>query len=346
MKRAVAGAIFLLVLVVGCNAAARLKVLQAPSSPAASAHGYIPAVESVARPPFQKGVDVDVYTYPGQNFPMTAAAVVSYVKKLGANSIAISFPFFMSGPRSLRVFATKRTPTPGQLASIVQAAEGAGLYVSLRPLLDEGSLGKSRVLWRPVNLAAWFGHYWRFLRPYVRMAQANKVPQFVVGAEFSQFGRSPLWNRLDRKVASVFTGRLVYSNNDTTNLSRASGGLVALKGVDLYHPIHPPFLRGWKAFDRYLPHGAIATEVGIAAVNGAWAKPWVHRWPASKLNLTMQSRWFTAACKAAMDTRLGGIYFWALPFSARPTGPTLKDEGAWANSPGAAAIARCYLGHA
>lgn len=343
MKRAVAGAVFLLVLVVGCNAAARLRVLHAPSPPASASPGFR-AVAAVAKPVFQKGIDVDVYTYHGQDFPSTADSVVSYVKKLGANSISISFPFFMSGPRSLRVFATKRTPTPEQLATLVRSAEVAGLYVSLRPLLDESSLGKSRVSWRPLDLAAWFNNYWKFLKPYVRMAQTNRVPEFIVGAEFSEFGRSPLWNSLDRKISTIYSGALAYSNNDTGHLSRTTGGVVALKGIDLYHPIQPPFLPGWKAFDRQLPHGAVATEVGIAAVNGAWAKPWVHRWPAVRLSPTVQARWFTAACKAAMATGLGGIYFWSLPFSSSLTGPTLKDQGSWANSAGAAAITRCYRG--
>ncbi len=342
MKKFVAGALFLLVLVVSCDAAARLKVLHAASLPASPT--AVPLIGPMARPAFQRGVDVDAYTYRGQNFPATAADVVAYARKLGANSISISFPYYMNGPSSLRVFGTSRTPSPAELASLVRAAEAAGLYVSLRPLLDEGSLGKSRVTWRPVSLAGWFRNYWLFLKPYVRMAQANNVPEFIVGAEFSEFGRSPLWNRLDRQISGIFHGTLEYSNNDTTNLSRTSGGLAALKGVDLYHPIAPPFLAGWEAFDRRLPRGVVATEVGIAAVNGAWAKPWVHRWPATSLNPIVQARWFAAACKAAVVTGLRGIYFWSLPFGTHFPGPTLDYQGAWGNSAGASAIARCFRG--
>lgn len=337
-----AGTILFLLLVVSCNAAAHLKSLQAPLPRRSTA--LIRPFVAVPRPSFQRGVDVDAYTYSGQDISLAAAAVVAYARKLNANSISISVPYFMSGPSSLRVFATSRTPSPSQLSVLVQYAENAGMYVSIRPLLDEYSLGKSRVTWRPVNLAAWFENYWLFLEPYLRMAQLDKVPEFIVGAEFSRFGRSPLWNGLDRKILTVFHGTLAYSNNDTTGLSAASGGLLAVKAVDIYHPIAPPFLRGWRAFDRHLPKGAVATEVGIAAVDGAWAQPWVHRWRVTSLNPMVQARWFTAACQAAIATGLQGIYFWSLPLGARFPGPTLADQGNWGDSAGAAAIARCFRG--
>jgi hypothetical protein len=174
------------------------------------------------------------------------------------------------------------------------------------------------------------------------MAQTNRVGEFIVGAEFARFGNSRRWNGLDRAVAKIFHGRLAYSNNDTTGLSRASGGRVAVKTIDAYHPIHPPFLRGWESFDRRLPARAVLTEVGISALDGAWRQPWVHRARGMRVDPNVQVRWFTAACRAAIATGLRGIYFWALPLSTRFPGPTSSTPGAWAHSPGAAAIARCF----
>jgi hypothetical protein len=191
-------------------------------------------------------------------------------------------------------------------------------------------------------MAAWFASYQRFLMPYARMAQANKVGEFIVGAEFAKFGNSPRWDSLDRALAKVFHGELAYSNNDTTGLSRSSGGRFTFKTIDAYHPIHPPFLPGWKSFDRQLPSDTVLTEVGIAAIDGAWRQPWVHRAQVVRIDPEVQARWFTAACDAAVASGLDGIYFWTLPLSTRFPSPTPATPGAWAHSAGAAAIARCF----
>ena len=111
---------------------------------------------------------------------------MAYIKSLQANSVSISFPFFMAGPSSSAVYAKNTTPSPAQLAVLVNNAEAAGLYVSIRPLLDESTLGRSRVHWSPDDPAAWFVSYQRFLLPYAAMAQREKVPEFIVGTELSK----------------------------------------------------------------------------------------------------------------------------------------------------------------
>jgi hypothetical protein len=64
------------------------------------------------------------------------------------------------------------------------------------------------------------------------MAQASKAGMFIVGAEFSRFGDSPLWNGLDQALAKVFHGRLAYSDF-------RSGGSPP--------PAKQPRQRGWAA---------------------------------------------------------------------------------------------------
>ncbi len=341
MRKILYGALAAIAVVSGCTAASHLHALQSERIPA-SPPLTIPETVAIRPPAFQRGIDVDGYTYRGQDFSAAAAAVVAYVKSLRANSLSISFPFFMSNRRSSRVFANSRTPTPTELGLFIADAERAGLYVSLRPLLNEQQVGRNRTIWRPVHPSAWFASYRRFLLPYARMAQANKVGMFIVGAEFSKFGNSPLWNGLDRALAKVFHGRLAYSNNGTTHLSRSSGGRFTFKTVDAYPSMNPPFLSGWKFYDRKLPTGAIVTEVGIAAYDGAWLTPWGHRTQNQRLNPRVQVRWFSAACAAAKAARLRGIYFWALGLSTRFSRTTKATPGAWAHSVGAVAIARCF----
>lgn len=344
MRKVLYGTLAAIAFVGGCTAVSHLQVLQPKQIPASSPL-TIPEHLNVRPPAFQRGIDVDGYTYPGQDFSAAAAQAVSFVKSLHANSISISFPFFMSSKRSSRVFATAKTPTPTELGLFIAAAQRAGLYVSLRPLLAETHIGGNRTVWRPAHPYAWFANYRRFLLPYARMAQATKVGTFFVGAEFSKFGNSPLWNGLDRALAKVFHGRLEYSENTATNLPRSNGGRAALKTVDAYPAMNPPLVNGWKAFDRKLPAGTIISELGISAFTGAWRKPWEHRARNLPINPQAQARWFTAACQAAKATRLRGIYFWSIPLSSPYPRTSKATPGAWAYRAGARAIARCF-GHA
>lgn len=303
----------------------------------------------------QLGIDIDFYTFPGQNVAAAAATDVAYIKKLHANAVSVSFPFFMSGPASPRVYASTATPSPHQLGVLARAAERAHLYVSIRPLLAEGSLG-SRVAWRPRDPAAWFASYRRFLLPYAVMAQRVRIAEVIVGTEFSRFGRSPYWRGLDGALRRVYTGSLAFANNwghkaftgrKHLPFAGIGGGRSVVEAVDAYPPM-PPWWAGslasfWHAVDAALPPGTVETEVGIDAVAGAFTAPFQHRWPAGVLDQAVQVDWFTAACHAAARTHLGGIYFWSIGLSQRiGHGPTPVSQGHWPGGLGAQAISRCF----
>ena len=316
------------------------------------------AVPALARaratlPEFQRGVDIDAYTYPGQDIEAAASADIAYVKSLHANSVAISFPFFMAAKSSDTVVAKDTTPTPAQLAVLVYDAQLAGLYITLRPLLDETNLGMSRSHWSPPDLADWFASYQRFLMPYVAMAQREKAQKLIVGTELTTFQAAAGWTTLDEAVRRAYHGVLGCANNWGTSAAAGDGsgkpyagncGPAVLQSVDAYQPIRGDLLAGWRSYDAGLPPGTVETEVGIAAVAGAYQRPYELQWPGvTSLDPGVQADWFAAACRAAGDGHLGGIYFWSLGFSANPApGPTLTDQGQWAGGAGATAIASCF----
>jgi hypothetical protein len=334
LRKALAGGAALAALVAGCSAAAHLKALQPPRVPAPT------PVASTA--PMQLGVDIDAYTYPGQNVAAAAASDIAYIKSLHANAVSISFPFFMSGPASDSVHASSSTPTPAQLATVVEDAQEAGLYVSIRPLLDETSLGESRTRWRPGRLALWFASYLAFLRPYAAMAQRTGVSEMIVGVELSSFPKTPYWGWLDTRLRLDYYGALGYSNNWGNLRFAGAGGQGVRETVDAYEPIPGNLGAGWTAFDRRLPAGTVVTEVGIAAVDGAFMLPYHYKWNVTRLDPSVQARWFTAACRAAAATHLGGIYFWSIGLGQQQTGPTLADQLTWAGGSGAQAISACF----
>ena len=300
----------------------------------------------------QLGVGVDLYAWPALNYDTASAAEVAYVKALHANSVMVSFPFFVSSRKSSAVYSTVRTPAPAQLAVFARLAMSQGLYVVLRPLMDQGGIAESRADWAPPDPQAWFASYQKFLLPYATMAQQVGIPEFYVGAEFSRFQTLSNWNGLDKALRKVYQGKLMYANNGS-GVRRGDGGNAVTRSVDAYPDLGVSdnvkvgrLTRRWAAYDRRLPAGNVLSEVGISGVKGAWIKPWKHNWPHPRLDVTVQTRWFSAACHAAVAQRLNGIYFWAIGFGPTQlyTKLSAKNQGAWEDGPAQAAVAACYRG--
>ena len=329
-------------LIGGCAVASHVGALQPPTAQG-TAHIALPPPSANWSPQkFQRGIDVDWYTYPNQPVGEDAAATVLYVQSLHANAISISFPFFMRGTQSGSVHATTATPTPADLATLITDAHQVGLYVSLRPLLDEKSLGRSRVDWKPADEAAWFTSYRRFLTPYAVMAKTTKVQELIIGTELNEFDISPRWTALDRFIRHRYHGTIACAESWSRLVTHGCG--VPTFTVDAYHPFGKDrWLRGFETWDRSLPRGTVQSEVGIAAVQGAWTRPYKTLWPGSRLDPSVQSRWFSAACTAAFRTHLGGIYFWAVGLAAhQANGPTETSPTTWTGGPGSRAVAACF----
>jgi hypothetical protein len=326
-------------LVAGCAAAAHLQALQpaqVPSSPPLT----IPS--SHTETPVQRGIDVDAYTYPGQDIAAAARTDIAYITSLHANAVLISFPFFVNGQYGSRVYAKNATPTPAQVAVIVRDAQRAGLRVSLRPLLDETSIGTVRRSWAPVNPTVWFQSYQRFLIPYAVMADRLHVPIFIVGTELTRFSRSHHWAVLDAALRKHYHGTLGCVDNWDASHGTGNCGPDTQQLIDAYHPLLPPLTSTWDAYDHTLAPGTVEAEVGIAAAPDAFQQPYITYWPITQLDTAVQARWFSAACHAAAAEHLGGIYFWSLELSNELSRPTLADQGNWAGGAGARAISTCF----
>jgi hypothetical protein len=336
-----------LVLVAGCTAAAHIHQLQPSAvakSPPAKVSPVGSTVPTVSAPGvFQRGVDIDAYTYPGQNVAKAAAADVAYIKSLHANAVSISFPLFMTGPTSSTIYTRSSTPTPAQLAVIIKAAERAGLYVSIRPLLAESAFHFCRCQWIPPRPGQWFRSYRKVLLPYARMAQAVHAGEFFTGAEFSRFAQYRQWAPLDAAVRGVYHGTLACANNWGLVTFAGNCGPGLAETVDAYPTLLGALGPAWARFDTALPPHTILTEVGIDAVDGAQLRPFIHEWPnVTTLDPQVQARWFRAACHAAVKEHLGGIYFWPIGLGPNPgAGPTFSFQGAWGGA-GAQAISACF----
>jgi glycosyl hydrolase family 113 len=341
----------------GCASSA---VTASPPPPAyagmaltANTAGLATASATSRAPRFQLGINIYVSVWKGMPFATFAREDIAYIKdKLHANAVSASFPFLVHGLRSNSVYTNSTTPTPAELATLAADARAAGLYFSVRPLLNESSLGKneSRTWWQPPSLSKWFSSYEKFLLPYARMAQKSRIKAFFTGAELEKFAASSDWGRLDKALAKVYKGRLAFANN----LNKKDPRAAIVHGIEYTIDAYPqePSLRDnsslaavrakWESVDRKLPRGSIESEVGIEAVKGAYASPNGYR-PNGTFDPTIQVRWFTAACEAIAAEHLGGIYFWDVPFGkSLTTRQTAADPESIVDGQASTAIGSCY----
>lgn len=265
---------------------------------------------------------------------------LSSVVSMGANAVSVTFPFVTKGLNSDTVEADPvMTPSPDKLAMLLRSAKDSGLYVSVRPILDEKLLfAADPKRWRgtitPYDPAEWFANYTAFLTSYATMAEAAHADDFYIGAELNSMeGYITQWRTLVGKIKSVYSGTVSYS----MNYNRLAGDLPRVLGIqrafDAYFPLAglgddatvAQVASGWNGWlDKYSMIGMVISETGIAARNNAYH--WPYDWsPAGTPNRQVQQTWFTAACQVAQQRHVAGLYWWYVnledpPNSAYPMG--------------------------
>ncbi|MEU6357761.1 hypothetical protein ABZ896_52165 [Streptomyces sp. NPDC047072] len=311
----------------------------------------------------QLGAQILWYAYSGETDTAVrtqALRLVDHMVALNMNAVAVSFPFSTAGPTADRVRATAATPSPRQLAILLDTAAAAGLRITLRPLLDERTLVAADPLaWRgslaPADRAAWFRSYGAFLAPYLELAARHHVRTVVVGAELTSLEDDPRWRDLLTTARSLFPGELSYDANWDDYVSRHVPVPVDHLGVDAYFPLTglgddasvADLVAGWQRWlDRKstgkLPR-IVLSEVGIVASGGAYRHPAV--WKSDgPLDTTVQRRWFEAACQVARDRDMAGLYWWNLDFHADPgaADPRTDPPASFLSRPAESVIASCF----
>ena len=268
-----------------------------------------------------------------------ASRIVDYAISLGANSIALTFPFYTEGITSDKVFRdASTTPSPALISIFLAVARESHIRVTLRPILNETVLiAQDPIAWRgsikPTDVAAWFRSYRRLLTPYAEAAQAGGAATFVVGTELESLEQAPEWPSLITSIRSVYTGQLLYAENFDEFAKHDSELPLATFGVDAYPRFNLPDSASVStlttAWDNWLGthtttvlHKVILEEVGIDAVANSYPDPgaWITTTHAP-IDLAVQTKWYQAVCRAVQDEHLDGVYWWEVPFDADPAAP-------------------------
>lgn len=291
-----------------------------------------------------------------------ARRIINYAISLRANSIAITFPFYTYGIRSNAVYTSKvTTPSPADILMFLSAAAASRIRVTVRPILNEAVLIKQNpAAWRgtiqPTDPFLWFQNYRNLLLPYALAAARGKAATFVVGTELNSIQAAPYWPRLVRAISSVYRGQLAYDENSTEFAAHASRLPLRRIGVDAWPHVPLPdsatigqLALAWERWLGTNParvlRGAVISEVGIAAVAGAYDHPgsWrktVH----SPIVARVQANWFAAVCRAFASEHVGGIYWWEVDFDADPAHPKafLSDRLTFLDRPAQRRVSACF----
>lgn len=284
---------------------------------------------SAARQALNTTLGIQVFWAPdtAASIAVDSNRIFNYIVGLGANSVGIDFYFFTNGVDPTEAYGVRsRTPSPEIIGQIAADARAHGLRVLIRPLLNEDNIIDARGDWRgsiqPPSLRAWFASYFRFLRPYFIAAQRAGVTSFNVGSELDSLAPDKAeWTSLKTKAARLFSGQLEYAVNYGRWQEDPPYEPVPDAAVDAYpqlglgdHATVRRMTAAWVQWLRNQPESVlrktVLQEVGIAAAAGAYAQPAKIAPAGTPLDISVQTKWFEAACAAAKRTGMAGIYFY------------------------------------
>jgi hypothetical protein len=161
----------------------------------------------------------------------------------GANAVALSFEYGIDVQNSAVYADANYTESQSVIAATIAEANGHGMSVMVRPLIDfldpskigSYSVGAWRSTYNPTNVAAFFASYKTMIVSVAQMAQTNGATGLSIGAELDQLtGPAYLsyWTDIITSVRAVFSGKLTYSSDWDDNISPWQGqhGLTAGTG--------------------------------------------------------------------------------------------------------------------
>ncbi len=303
----------------------------------------------------QKGIDVRWSYFPESQglLDTQATTTFSYIKSLGANSTALSFNIYVHGSTSNSVTTGKDTPPPAIFQRVVQRAHNSGLFVLIRPLVEEVNPSQA---WRgaihPTNPRLWLTNYMNVLKPYLIAAQTAGANEFALAVELQTLEGSQLWaSMVVPFFKTYFKGYLMM------NPAWQSLGMQAQKtatyGLDSWRPINLPdsasvaqLTTAWGKLlgSDLMPvntNQIYLAEIGIAAQAHAYTYPSKTNW-GTPIIPAIQQKWFQAACNFYHLHHFLGIYFWSINFSKGPQTRTIGGQPSDFQGLGTAVIKSCF----
>jgi 4-amino-4-deoxy-L-arabinose transferase-like glycosyltransferase len=304
------------------------------------------------------GIDVEA----DQNYPLAQAQAYSqrllpYIQgTLHARGLGIVLdlcnPSFHQGP----VTQCAQSLSPQDVRALAEQAAARHMIVQVRPLVRVGpqsGWNDPFRSWeghiRPYRAASWLRSLLDAESPYLQALRGIPNVQFVLGTELAGLDRAPQWPALVRQATAKCDCQVSVDVVDRHYLTHQTPAVPAL-GTDWYPDLGLPasasqgqVTAAWeRSLSRISPTVLATTsldETSIRATAGAYMHPsaWnVNGPPAPQV----QARYFIAACRAAAQYHMKGIWFYNIPLADDPAAPT-QFPAYFVGNDGARAIAAC-----
>ena len=183
------------------------------------------------------------------------------------------------------------TPTDKSIQHAIKTCHLLGMKVMLKPHVDclDGQSSRGDI----VASDAWFASYKNMILRYARLAAANNVEAFSIGAELEGTMVSEWearWREAIASVKEVYGGYLVYSAGWPGYEDVPFWDLMDFVGINAYFPLTDKTdptkeelreawnsiadkIGSWLAAER-LNKGVIFTELGYVSSDGTNKEPW------------------------------------------------------------------------
>lgn len=304
-----------------------------------------PALASRPDQPIKTGVDLYVsHDYSLSEIKVLGKRDIAYIADvLRVKAVGIAWDLTVPDDTSDQVHADGPvTPNVADIAALTKIALAYHLQVDYRILFRIGGKDGATESLRPASQKVWFANLLMAETPYMRLAAAYGVGEFVAGTELASIEGSPEWARFFTTAKTVYSGILSYATwggNFFSSHRRLPP--VSDYGVTAYPSILLPssatvaqLTAAWISFLQRVPQSVLRQtaidEIGIPAEIGAYADPWAWNNQHGTQDDQVQARWFEAACKAAVTARIRGIFFWTANLihdPAHPFSSLVKFEG-------------------
>jgi hypothetical protein len=339
-------------------------------------HPFIPASAitthvSAATPARHPAPLLGVYVYSESDYALgqaksDGAAVLGYIhSKLHAQVAGLMWDLCSPGFHSNVVHSCATnagtgtgTMSPGDIAALGRIAKADGLQIQMRPIIRVGPpsiWNDAKKSWeghiRPRNQQMWFESLLAAELPYLKIAKADHVEQFVLTTELAGLQYSISWPWFLARAHAECGCQVSYSAQMTQYIQNA-GSLppTPALGTDLYASLSLPatasqarVTAGFEAYLSTVPESRLdrtsLDEVSIRATVGAYKHP--ANWNATGASdPQVQARYFTAACQAAAKYHLQALFFYFVPLNDDPAAP-VSYPAYFVNNAGSRAIHGC-----
>jgi hypothetical protein len=257
---------------------------------------------------------------------------IDQIAELGADTVLLVIDSRQENGKSSRIYLDMRmTPTPDQLAALIDHAKHRHLRVILMPivLLDNPQGNEWRGTIHPDSWDDWWDSYRDMITQFAWIAQGHGVDVLVVGSELvSTESKLDQWTTTINKVRSVFKGNITYSANWDHYTSIPFWDQLDLLSMNSYYTLGPDAkvsvgdIEGrWRdiqhdllAFGAKVHKPLLFLEVGWCSLANAASAPWDYTQTDEPIDLDLQNRLYEAYFNVWYgNPGLGGFMMWEWP---------------------------------